>query len=459
MAETSDRKLYLGPRLRVLRRELGINQSRMAEELGVSPSYLNHLERNQRPLTAQMLLRLANTYDIDVRDFVAGSTTAISNDLHEAFADPLVREIAVPRHEVMEVAENYPAVAEAVTRLYRALADLRRVPDALDGGARSVSTPLEWLRECIEERRNHFADLDAAAEAVAAELPEDPAELGIALRDRLAAHGVGVRIVSERVLGHARWHYDFHRRRLMLAERLPDPSRRFAIAWQFAMTALDAPIAALLVAAPEDARGLLRAALANYAAAALLMPYGRFHAAAEEARYDLPLLMARFGVSFEQLAHRLTTLGRSGARGVPFFLVKVDDAGIVAKRFAGEAYPFARTGGTCPRWGLHRASDMLASEAIETPDGSRFLTLYRQVPGSSDPRSLARAAVAIGCAVKHAGRIVHADGALDRVTSVGPTCHLCERIDCPDRALPPVTRGLAMDPHRRGAAPYPFRAV
>ncbi|WP_031295014.1 helix-turn-helix domain-containing protein, partial [Sphingobium ummariense] len=136
---TSDRKLYLGPKLRVLRRELGINQTRMAEELGVSPSYLNHLERNQRPLTAQMLLRLANTYDIDVRDFVAGSAEGSASELGEILSDALVRDIGIARDEVLEVAENYPGVSEAIARFYRALSDLRRLPGEAE--ARGPGTP------------------------------------------------------------------------------------------------------------------------------------------------------------------------------------------------------------------------------------------------------------------------------------------------------------------------------
>src|SRR5688572_1231808 len=166
MAERPDRKLYLGPRIRLLRRELGINQSQMAEELGISPSYLNHLERNQRPLTAQMLLRLANTYDVDVREFVSGGGEAALWGLSEVFSDPLVRDIGIPRHEVLEVTENYPGVSEAIGRLYRALVDFRRMPDVLEEagkGARLVSTPIEWLRDFVQQHGNHFADLDTAA--------------------------------------------------------------------------------------------------------------------------------------------------------------------------------------------------------------------------------------------------------------------------------------------------------
>ncbi|MGE5720876.1 MAG: helix-turn-helix domain-containing protein [Sphingomonadales bacterium] len=469
--QISDRKLYLGPRLRMLRRELGINQTRMAEELGISPSYLNHLERNQRPLTAQMLLRLANTYDIDLRSFVAGGGEQAAG-LHEVFADPLVRDIGTPRHEVLEVAENYPGVAEAITRLYRALDDLRRMPEALErieSAGAAVSSPVEWLREFLQQRRNHLPDLDAAAEALAAELPADPVALYAAIEARLAQRfTVAVRAMPEAVLAGALRHYDVHRRRLMLSERLGFSSRLFAIAYHLCMLELEAVLEqAIGAAAPPDdqTRDLLRIALANHAAAALVMPYERFRAAAEETRCDLPLLEARFGASFEQVAHRLTTLGRSGARFVPFFMIKVDSAGIISKRFAGDKFPFTRFGGACPRWNIHQAFGTpgeIVTDIVETTDGQRYFTVARAMPRGSRPDSKSLVAVALGCELKHAGRIVHADGtnlADPPVTTIGPTCHMCERIACPDRSLPPVTRSLEMHPLQRSASPYPFRRV
>lgn len=468
MAEPTDRKLYLGPRLRMLRRELGINQTQMAEELGISPSYMNHLERNQRPLTAQMLLRLAGTYDIDMRDFVSGAGGTSMSDLGEVFADSLVRDIGVPRHEVLELAENYPAAAEAVIRLYRALADLRRAPDRLSAAGAEAGdlSPTEWLRDYLQQRRNHLPEIDAAAEALAAGFSEDPAELQIDLRARLKdGFGVTTRVLPDATLGGALRHYDMHRRRLMLSERLPASGRLFAMAYELALLALEAPLAeAANRAAPPDQEtaALLRVALANYAAAALVMPYRRVLRAAEEARYDLPLLQARFGVSFEQLAHRLTTLGRQGERGIPFFMLKVDAAGNVSKRFAGDTFPFARFGGACPRWNIHRAlheHGSLVTQLVETPDGNRFFTLCRSV---ERPGALSGAAVGLGCEAKHVGGIVHADAyAAARLdpTAIGPACRLCERLACPDRATPPVTRTLEMSAHHRGVAPYPFRAI
>jgi len=470
MAEQIDRKLYLGPKLRVLRRELGLNQTRMAEELGVSPSYLNHLERNQRPLSAQMLLRLANIYDIDIRDFTASSQEGSAHELSEILSDALVRDIGIARDEVLEVAENYPGVSEAIARFYRALSDLRRLPgDALASGSAPAPlvAPIDWLREMIARTGNHFAEIDAGAEAIAASLSDDPALLQAELRARLKdRHGMAVQVVRADVLADTLRHYDMHRRRLMLSERLPASGRLFAIAYHLCAQELADAIAAQVArAAPpdEDSRRLAVIALTNHAAAALIMPYDRFRQAAEQCRYDLPLLRDRFGVSTEQLAHRLTSLNRTGARGIPFFMVKIDRAGILSKRFDGEAYPFARYGGACPRWDAHgaRETDRMTTQLIETLDGRRFVTLAVALPqGATDARG--RSIIALGCEAKHGERMVHADAinpTKDDAVQVGPTCHLCERRACPDRALPPVTRALDLHSYERTVAPFPFRRV
>lgn len=464
-----DRKLYLGPKLRVLRRELGLNQTRMAEELGVSPSYLNHLERNQRPLTAQMLLRLANIYDIDIRDFVASTREGAATALGEILSDALVRDIGVAKDEVLEVAENYPGVSEAIGRFYRALSDLRRLPEQVAtgaGGAAPLHAPLDWLRETIARAGNHFAELDAAAESLAPELGDDPSALQAGIRARLKErHGMGVQIVREDVLAGTLRHYDMHRRRLLLSERLASSGRLFALAYHLCAQEMADGIAAQVARAgppDEDSRRLASIALTNYAAAALIMPYDRFRQAAEQSRHDLMLLRTRFGVSMEQLAHRLTSLGRTGARGVPFFMAKLDRAGILSKRFDGEAWPFARLSGTCPRWDAHgpQEPDAVQTQLIETMDGRRFLSLTIALPRDGGARG--RSVMALGCEAKHGARIVHADG-IDvekgAATEVGPTCHLCERRGCPDRALPPVTRALDLHGYERTVAPFPFRRV
>lgn len=460
MDSPPDRKLYLGPRLRVLRRELGLNQTQMADELGISPSYLNHLERNQRPVTAQMLLRLTGTYDLDLREFVGGAGDTGARDLQEILSDRLVRDIGIPRHEVMEIAENHPAIVEAITRLHRALSDLRRMPERVDPtGETPHQTPLDWLRTLLEARRNHFAALDEAAEALSLELGSGPEALLAAIPARLQErHSITVRVMPPAVLVDAWSRYDFHRRRLMLSEALPLSGRLFAMAAQLATEALAAPLAeALASCSPPDAEsaGLLKVALANYAAAAILMPYARFLEAAEDSRYDLALLQSRFGASFEQVAHRLTTLDRPTQRGVPFFLLKLDATGNVAKRFAVDQAPLPRFAGGCPRWDAQRAFARIGTSVIDLIDhtnGARFVTLAVTLPGPTP------GLIILGASEKQAAKIGWADALAGcEPVPIGIACNVCTRPACPARSQPPVMRALDFQPHQRLTAPFPFR--
>ncbi len=467
MDQTPDRKLYLGPRLRVLRRQLGLNQTQMADELGISPSYLNHLERNQRPVTAQMLLRLTGTYDLDLREFVAGAGDASAQDLQEILSDRLVRDIGIPRHEVMEVAENHPGLAEAITRLYRALGDLRRMPERIDQlGPASVDSaaPLDWLRATLEQRRNHFPALDEAAETLSLELGTGPEALLAAIPARLQErHNISVRVMPEATLVGALRHYDFHRRRLMLSEGLPLSGRLFAMAYQLATEALADPLAeAFRACAPPDAESgaLLKVALANYGAAAITMPYARFLEAAEGNRCDLALLQNRFGASLEQVAHRLTTLDRPNQRGLPLFLLKVDVTGNVAKRFAVDQAPLPRFAGGCARWNPQRAFHSAGAPVaarIEHVNGARFLTVAQATPAR---QGQAPALIILGCQEKYASRVGWGDNIpLPDAIPVGVACNVCTRQDCHARSQPPVMRALDFQPYQKLSVPYPFRVT
>ena len=471
--ETADRKLFLGGRLKRLRRDLGLTQTAMAADLGCSPSYLNHIERNQRPVSAQLLLRLAETYDVDLRSFGPSGGPATEATLSEAFADPVFQGLAVPRHEIVQLAEDQPAAADAFLRLYRAFAD-RRARDRAEADATGAGdeTPADWVREYVQSKRNHFPELDAAGEALAAaleaEAPGEPFELRA--RARLQArHGLSVRTLPDEVMVEWTRRFDPHRRRLLLSETLGPSSRAFAVAFQLALAEHDPELTALTDAAgAPDAptRRLLKVSLANTLAAATLMPYAAFQAAAEATGYDLARLQARFGVSFEQAAHRLTTLSRPAARGVPFFLMRVDQAGNVSKRFAAGAFPFSRFGGACPRWRLHsafRTPGRIVTQIVETPDGQRWFTLARTVDrqGHDAFTEGHDLAIGLGCELKHAHRLVHARG-LDltapEVTPIGPACRLCHRHPCAERAAPPVDRPLVVDDWAKSVSPYPFAA-
>jgi len=465
-----ERKLYLGGRLKRLRYDLNLSQTKMAEDLGVSPSYLNHLERNQRPVTAQVLLKLADTYDIDLRGFTSESEPAGEAVLAEIFADPLFKDLKLPRREIADLVATSPVAAEAITVLYRAYTERKR-RDALEArpAEDGLDSPADWVRDQIQAHHNYFPELDDLGEKLFELLGGDPHALEEAAIRRLAGtHRIDVRLMPASVMLIYQRRFDPHRRRLMISETLGASSRRFAVLYQLALSEYAAEIKAMTerVKAPDLASSrLYKIALINALAAAALMPYGRFLEAAESNAYDIELLRAPFEVSFEQAAQRLTTLSRPGSRGVPFFLVRIDSAGNVSKRFSAGPFPFSRYGGACPRWNIHQAFQTpgrIITQVIETPGGQRFFTLARTLDRGLRAHAdgaWSEQAVGLGCELKHAGRLIYARGIdLNNPNAVetGPMCRLCERPNCRERAAPPAVKTLKVDEWIKGVTAFPF---
>lgn len=467
----TQRKLFLGARLKRLRRDRELQQSAMATQLGISASYLNHLERNQRPVTAGILLRLAEVFDVNVKSFAAeGNEAAGVEHLGEIFSDPMFSDLGIGRYELVELADNAPTVAEGVARLYTALRDLQRHSHGGEGDSadpRVLITPETWVRDFIQGSSNYFPELEDCAETLGVAMA-DALSIAEPLRRRLKeAWGISARVVSPASIGAATQEYDAERRVFMLSSLLRSENRTFGLAYQLAMVEFREVIDQLVeAAAPPDqgSRHLLHVSLANYAASAIIMPYGRFLASAEEHHYSIDRLCGEYGVNVEQVAHRLTTLGRPGARGVPFFMIRVDAAGNISKRFAGNAFPFSRFGGTCPRWNLHAAfqnAGKAISQVIETPDGQRFFTISRTIerPIRPDVQSDGLLAIGLGCELRYAEKLHCAAGidlANPPITAVGPACAICPRINCPQRATAPAGRTLAVDENRKTISPYPF---
>jgi len=477
MSDETGRKILAGARLRRLRRELALSQTAMALELGISVSYLNLMERNQRPVTAQVLIRLAEVYDVDPRSFAREEELRAASELEEVFADPLFRAAPVPRVELREAADVAPSLVSAIQRLYRAYLETRESTeggftdnDRGEGGPVGRENPVERVRDFLHAANNHFPDIEELAERIAGELSGSGHDLFYALCERLREkHGMRVQVLPVDVMSQALRRFDRHRRRIMISELVEPSGRTFQAAYQLAFIeandTIDA-IAARLDPGQGPVRRLLRITLGNYFAAALMMPYARFLQAAEALDYDVEVLSARFSASFEQVAHRLTTLARPTARGVPFFLVRVDTAGNVSKRFSSGSFPFSRFGGTCPRWNLHqtfRAPGRVVTDIVELPDGARWFSVARTVRRTASPwgEPEAQFVIGLGCELKYAARLVYSRG-LDlktyEPTPIGINCRLCERQNCGQRAAPPMMRTLQIDETVRGISPFDFEA-
>ena len=440
-------RALIGRTVRRLRSEQRLSQQALAVRLGISASYLNLIEHDQRAVTASLLIKLGETLRVDLATLSGRGERQLELSLREAFGDPLLSADAVPEAELAELAAAAPNAARAVLALYRAWRVAREDAGgiALPSGRR-VLLPNEEARDFFDDRGNHFPPLEAAAEVIAAELRAAPAEMNHAIAERLRRlHGLSVTV--QRLEGALR-RYDPATRSLALSEMLPRESRGFHMAFQLALLeARDAAEAILTAAVPSslEAAMLIRVGLLNYVAGALLMPYAAFAQAARALRHDMEALAARFGVSFEQACHRLSTLQRQGARGVPFFFLRVDPAGNVSKRFSAAGFPFARYGGSCPRWVVHTAfaqPGVVQVQVAELPDGAAYLcfarTVTRPARGWGDPRPVH--VVGMGCGLAHAGEVAYADG-IDvehAKVGIGLSCRLCDRPDCRSRAFPPL---------------------
>lgn len=463
---TAKRKLLLGPQIRRIRREHGLTQAEMAGDLGISASYVNLIERNQRPVSADLLVRLAATYDVDLARLDGAETDALFGSLAQAFADPIFHEAGATRDDALELATGNPVLGAAVAGLYRAWRGAQEeLTEARIAGNRAADDPVEEARTFLHAHRNHFPAIDAWGESIAAERGAG------ALFDALVArfdmgHGLHVRTLPASVMAGAVRRLNRHGREIAISEALDQASRTFHLALQLALIEEGAMLDRIVNEskfATDAGRRLARAAIANYAAAAIMLPYGAFLKAAEELSYDIEALGRRFGASFEQVAHRLTTLRRKGVEGVPFFFLRVDAAGNVSKRFSGDIFPFARYGGSCPLWSVHeafRTPRRIITQVIQLPDQSRYLSIARMVTSGAGGYGAPHVerVVVVGCAIADAPRLVYGKGLAPEAdaTQVGVTCRLCERPDCAARAHPPLRRRLIIDEHRRLAAPFSF---
>lgn len=462
----------LGPKVRALRRREGLTQAQLAERLDISPSYLNLIENNRRPLSAALLIKLAQLFDLDLPAFARDDEDQIVADLLEVLADPMFESYQLTQPEVRELAVNNPNIAQALLTLHRAFQTARdsagSLAERLEDDvpllpAGRASLPSEEVSDFIQRTGNYFPDLEEAAEMLWKAARLDPHEVRRGLIEYLeSVHGVVVRVEQEAMMQGAVRRFDERAHVLRLGEVLPPRSRNFQLAYQIAL--LDqGDVLDRLVRDPgltsDASRRMARIALANYFAGAVMMPYERFRSSAQALRYDAELLGHRFRTSFEQVCHRMCTLKKPGAEGIPFHLVRIDVAGNISKRFSASGFRFARFSGACPRWNEHTAfltPGLIRRQISEMPDGKRYFSVARTVRdelgGYHAPHALH--AVGIGCELRFAKELIYADGMdlddRESIVPVGVTCRICERMDCEQRAFPSMMHPLEVDEQVRG---------
>jgi predicted transcriptional regulator len=408
-------------------------------------------------------LGLAQEFGLDVTELSVSEGERLVADMREAFADPIFAA-APPVADLRLAASNAPALARAILDLHRAYRQGHERLASLDeslgaDGASLRASPWEEVRDFFHYCDNYIDSIDRAAEQFVAGITTRN-DIVLFATEALKRQGINVSFSDIDDLRS----YDPSQRNLTISSRASPASQRFQLLYQVAQQSQNDLIEATLDLArfqTREARDIAKIGLANYFAGAALLPYRAFLAAAQSTRHDLERLADQFGASIEQVAHRLSTLQRPGSKGIPFFFVRVDQAGTITKRHSATRLQFARFGGACPLWNVHRAFETpghFLRQLAETPDGVRYLCLARDVskPGGAFLAPVRRYAIGLGCEISHAASLVYSDG-LDlkgRFEPIGISCRICERHDCHQRSVPPLERRLTVNPDRRGVLPY-----
>lgn len=463
-------KLFIGRKIRELRETHRLTQSGFADRLGISTSYLNQIENNQRSVSAAVLMALAETFRLDLAELSTGEGDRLLSALSEALTDPVFDSFRPTLQEMKLVTQNAPGFAHALIAAHQAYRrnseQLASVDDRIGHSAGlGEPTPYEEVRDFFHFVDNYIHDLDLAAEELASRLGIPERDPSAALPEHLLTKH-RVRCVRSPAEDEILRRYDAGARTLHLNPFSPVSTRSFQAAFQIAMLEMDTTISAIVRDAgfrTAEASEICRIGLGNYVAGALMMPYEAFLTSARELRHDLELLATRFGASIEQVSHRLSTLQRPSRKGVPIFFARIDRAGNITKRHSAAKLQFARFGAACPLWNVHQAFETpgrIIRQLAETPDGARYLCMATEIAkgGGGFRAPQRRYAIAVGCEVTHAGDFVYADD-LDLTNRaafdpIGISCRICERTNCAQRAVPPLKRRLVVDHDLRGAVPY-----
>ncbi|MBC2682366.1 DUF2083 domain-containing protein [Corynebacterium sp. 4HC-13] len=487
---TSEQRTFVGSRLRQLRKERDISQAQLAKTLNLSASYVNQIEHDVRPLTLKVLERITKAFGVDATFFSAEDHTRLLAELQDVVMDREICPTPVDVTELAALVRNHPTVARSMVNMhsrYRNVSDKLTLAteERIQGsavmsitprgelfgrasGPEAFSMPHEEVRDYFYSRQNYVDVLDVQAEKLSNTL--NLGNMRIHHTEEIIAerlrnkHGVSVKHLPQ--MGDTQHQFNPDTRQLFVSSKMRPGQIAFRLATELAYLEAGETIASLVELGhftSESSQLLASRGLATYWAAALLLPYGHFHASAEESRYDLEFLMRDYGVGYETVCHRLSTLQRPSQRGIPWTFVRVDRAGNMSKRQSATGLHLSNSGGTCPLWNVYETFSYpgkIMRQMAQMPDGRTYLWIARTVnhhrAAWGQPGKMF--AIGLGCELRQASRTVYSDGLdlndLSAATPIGSGCRMCPRTDCPQRAFPPIDRPIDVDAHRSTVSPY-----
>lgn len=485
-----EQRTFVGSRLRQLRKERDISQAQLAKTLNLSASYVNQIEHDVRPLTLKVLERITKAFGVDATFFSAEDHTRLLAELQDVVMDREICPTPVDVTELAALVRNHPTVARSMVDMhsrYRNVSDKLTLAteERIQGsavmsitprgevfgrasGPEAFSMPHEEVRDYFYSRQNYVDVLDVQAEKLSNTLNLGNLQIHHTediLAERLKTkHGVSVKYSPQ--MGDTQHQFNPDTRQLFVSSKMRPGQIAFRLATELAYLEAGDTIASLVELGhftSESSQLLASRGLATYWAAALLLPYGHFHASAEESRYDLEFLMRDYGVGYETVCHRLSTLQRPSQRGIPWTFVRVDRAGNMSKRQSATGLHLSNSGGTCPLWNVYETFSYpgkIMRQMAQMPDGRTYLWIARTVnhhrAAWGQPGKMF--AIGLGCELRQASRTVYSDGLdlndLTAATPIGSGCRMCPRTHCPQRAFPPIDRPIDVDAHRSSVSPY-----
>ena len=466
--------LKIGPKIKAFRRQLGLQANKLSEQLGISPSYLNLIESGKRKIDGDLLLKVCEELKIELTDLTNKSDLNLANNLSELLGDELFEDLDILGPEVQDLVNTNPKIARALIKLgdnykqkgQEIVSKVENISGKIIDG-RKTSFPGEVVSDFLQENKNYFSKLEKFANDIFNRIQINNRATYMALCDFLKTeYGVKVKdVLPEDGKPFSKIYYK-SQKELHLSDYVALETKKLYAAAQIAQEGAMVVIENYLSEfkfPSEESKKLTKVALLNYCGAAILMPYKLFHQECMKQKYDLELLQNTFACTFEQIAHRVTCLQDPKLPGIPFHFLRVDVAGNISKRFSLSGIEIPRYGGACPRWNVYSAFSrpgVIQAAVSKMSNGEKYVCIARTVEKGVGRYGKKKSilSIGLGCQAKYAKDFIYTEymDLSDKKSEIpiGVSCRTCDRLDCSQRAFPPLHKKFDVDINNRGVSVY-----
>ena len=466
--------LQIGHKIKTKRRKLGIAQAALSKKISISPSYLNLIESGKRKVSVDLLLKLANELNIEISDISKKTDTNLYQNLMDLLGDNLFEDLDITNFDIKELVNTNPLIAKALVKLgdnyKKKNQDIVSKVENISGkfiDSRKNSFPGEVVSDFLQENENYFPKLEEFASNFFSKIQINNRMGYTSICEYLLRkHGIEVKDVVPDEKKPFTKQFDVVKKIFLVSDYLTLETKKLYAGAQVAQLEFSQVIDEYLNSfsfPSEESKKLSKVALLNYAGAAIIMPYKPFYEECIKQRYDVELLQNTFAVSFEQVAHRITCLQDPKMKGIPFHMLRADVAGNISKRFSLSGIEIPRYGGACPRWNIYKAFTMpgkINAAVSKMSNGEKYICIARTVEKGIGKHGMEKTllSIGLGCQVKYAKDFVYADSLnlndKKTETPIGVNCRTCDRMDCQQRAFPPLHKKFDIDLNKRGISVY-----